>query len=133
MSAVREKIADQIKADNSAYIVKAFPASPPDNLGAGKVQVTVFRSTLTPEKNNLTHDLEIVVITGASNITLASEDALDAALDQILLSLERIPGVLWTSASREVFEEKFNGYKVTVQTQSPNVYKTLVREEQKAV
>lgn len=133
MSAVREKIADQIKSDNSAFIVKAFPASPPDNLGAGKVLVTVYRSALNPDKTNLTHDLEIVVITGAATITLASEDALDSALDQILLSLERVPGVLWTSASREVFEEKFQGYKVAVQTHSPNVYKNLVREEQKAV
>jgi hypothetical protein len=131
LSTHRQIIADQIKADNPDFIVKAFPASAPDNLGKGKAQVSVYRESLKPNQNSLESSLAIEIMTNAG-ITIAAEDDLDSVLDQVILSIERIPGVLWTDAARTDFEDKYFGYKVTVTLSSPNVYKTIVREEQKA-
>lgn len=131
MTTQRELIADQIKADNSGFIVKAFLASAPDNLGAGKTFVSVYRESIKPNQNNLEMDFSIEVMTPAGS-TIAAEDALDVALDSVLLSLERIPGVLWSEAARTNFEDKYFGYKLSVSLTSPNVYKTIVRQEQKA-
>ena len=129
---LREKVATQIKTDNPDFTVKAFMASAPDNLGANKVHVAVWREALEPNQLNLGHNLTAEVLMKVAN-TLKGEEALDAALDEVLLSIERMPGVLWTSADRAVFDDKFVGYKVSIRITSPNVYKNLVREEQKAV
>ncbi|WP_157357052.1 hypothetical protein [Arthrobacter sp. U41] len=129
---LREKVASQIKSDNPEFIVKAFAAAAPDNLGAGKVQVAVWRESLAPNQLSLDHNLTVQVLTKVAN-TLKGEEALDIALDGVLLSIERMPGVLWTNAERAVFDEKYVGYQLTLKIVSPNVYKTLVREEQKAV
>lgn len=139
---VRELIADKIKADNLAeialdpdtptLIVKAFPASPPDTLGAGKAHVAVYRRAITPNQTQIKHELEIEILVGGS-ASLATEEILDIALDEVLKSIERLPSVIWTDTARDIFYDKFHGYKVTVELTSPNVYKNIVREEQKAV
>lgn len=127
----RQIIADQIKADTPAFIVKPFPASAPDNLAKGKAQVSVYRQSIKPNQNSLESSLTVEIMTNAGT-AISFEDDLEAALDQVILSIERIPGVLWTEAVRTIFDEKFFGYQVTVSLSSPNVYKSLVREEQKA-
>lgn len=132
MSTHRQLIADQILADNPDFIVKAFPASAPTALGKGKAQISVFRESIKPNQNSLESSLKIQVVCNAG-YTIAAEDDLDAALDQVILSIERFPGVTWTEATRAVFDEKYFGYELTVTLSSPNVYKSIVREEQKAV
>lgn len=132
MTTQRELIANQIKADNPAFAVKAFLASAPDGLGAGKTFVSVYRESIKPNQNNLEMDFSIEVMT-PQGTTVAAEDALDVALDSVLLSLERIPGVLWSEAVRTNFDDKYFGYKLSVNLTSPNVYKSIVRDEQKAV
>lgn len=131
MSTHRQIIADQVKADSPDFIVKAFPASAPDNLGKGKAQVSVYRESIKPNQNSLESSLTVEIMTNAGT-TIAAEDELDTVLDQVIFSIERIPGVLWTDATRTNFDEKFFGYKVTVTLASPNVYKSIVRDEQKA-
>jgi hypothetical protein len=131
MTTQRQLIADQIKRDNPGFTVKAFGAGAPDNLGAGKTFVQVYRESIKPDQNNLQMDFFIEVMTPAGT-TIAAEDALDVALDSVLLSLERIPGVLWSEAARTNFDDKYFGYKLSVNLTSPNVYKTIVRNEQKA-
>ena len=132
MSTVRGQVAAQITADNPAYIVKAFPAEGSVEVPAKKVQVNVYREALTPDQNRLTHSLTVDVITG-SGYSEVLEDQLEAALDQVLLSLERIPGIVWSTADRSVFGEKLNGYKIAVSCTSANFYKSIVRTEQEEV
>ena len=132
MTTHRQIIADQIKADNPDFIVKAFPVQAPDNLGKGKPQVIVYRESIKPNQNSLESTLKVQVICNAG-YTIAAEDELDAALDQVILSIERIGGVLWTEATRAEFDEKYFGYELAVTLSSPNVYKSIVREEQKVV
>lgn len=131
-ASIREQIADQIKADNPGFIVKPFPADTPDNLGKEKAQVSVYRETLTAAGINMEHKLAIEIITGLRESKEAS-DHLEGTLDLVLTSLERIPGILWSSADYVIFDEKFQGYKVTVTATSPNVYKNIVRNEQEGV
>jgi len=132
MSTHRQIIADQIKADNPQFAVVAFPNSAPTTVRTGSAYVSVFRESIKPNQNSLESSLKVQVICNAGT-TIASEDDLDAALDQVILSIERIPGVLWTEATRAVFDEKYFGYELAVTLSSPNVYKNIVRDEQKAV
>lgn len=126
MSTARVILADQIKADNPEYVVKNYPAPAPDN--ATKPHVFVYRTSLAPSQNNLEHELEIAIFTGTTVLSSDSEERLGAVLDQVILSIERINGFLWTRADRVE-----DGYKVSVQVVSQNHYKNIVREEQKGL
>lgn len=130
---VRGQVAAQIKTDNAAYAVKSHPVASPDHIGANKVHVSVFRANLTrATAQSLAHNLTIEVMIGESD-SEAAEDKLDVALDNVLLSLERVNGVTWTTADRTIFDDKFIGYSITLSCTSANVYKQIVLEEQKVV
>lgn len=131
-ASIREQIADQIKDDNPSFNVKAYPADSPENLGRDKAQVSVYREALTANGTSMEHKLAIEIITGYRESKEAS-DHLDGTLDLVLTSIERLPGILWTSADYVIFDEKFQGYKVTVTASSPNYYKNIVRSEQEGV
>ena len=125
---VREKIAAQIKADNPRYVVNAFAASVPEALAAGKVHVAVWRTDLRQAQGHLTHVLRIEVITAGAG-SLKAEDAADIALDQVLLSLQRLDEVGFISAEQAIFNERFTGYAISAEVQSSDVYKSLIFEE----
>ena len=120
---VREQVADAIKADNAAFIVKAAPVSLPENLAAGKTYISVYRDSLDYSPGSLTHNLKIVLIV-AKQGTEAAETDLDGALDAVLLSIEAMPGVNWSTATRSTFAEKWQGYEIAASAASPNVYKS---------
>lgn len=124
---VRAQIAAQIKADNPGYGVVAYGVVAPDNLGAGKVRVSVFRKSLDIGTNRLTHNMIIQVV--AAGTTLAAEDNLDAVLDQVILSLGRMPGVIVTSADRVVHGDTFIGYDITAEAVSTDVYREIISQE----
>lgn len=124
---VRAKIALQIKTDNPDFIVKAFGANAPDNLGKGKVFVTVFRESLEQGSNSLTHNIKIHVMVGTTDGS--GEDFNDEALDQCLLSLVRIDGVIFRSAERAMFDEKYIGHQITAECMSYDVYTQIISEE----
>lgn len=124
---VRSQIAAQIKADNPGYGVVAFGAAAPENLGARKVRVSVFRKSLDIGTNRLTHNMTIEVIT--AGFSEAAEDGLDAVLDQVILSLGRMPGVVVTSAERATFDDKFLGYQITAEAVSTDVYREIIAQE----
>lgn len=129
MTTHRQLIADQISADDPDIIVNAFPASAPTGIPTGKAFVSVYRESIKPIQNSLESSLTVEIMTNAGT-TIAAEDELDAVLNSVLLSIERIPGVVWTEAVRTNFDEKYFGYKVTVSIpNSPNVYKNIVRSE----
>lgn len=122
MSSVREQVAAQIKADNSTYIVKPELVGVPDNLIG--VQVAVFRTELTHTANTLTHECRIELMIGKTD-----EGLLDEVLDNVLLSLQRIQGLTWSSASRTVFDDKYHGYQITLTANSSNIYREIVSSE----
>lgn len=137
MSTVREQIAEQIRADNPTFIVDAFPTSLPENMaakGLKKTYVQVFRESLEPTNNgtSLLHSLKVTVFVAKQHTEIAEND-LDEALDLVLLSLERLAGIVYTSAIRDVLQDKYNVYEISVSCTSQNVYKNIVREEQKEV
>jgi hypothetical protein len=133
MSTVREQIAAQIRADNGTFIVQGFPTGLPENMagkGPKKTYVQVYRENLAPANNgtSLIHTLKVTVIVSKQNTEEAETD-LEAALDLVLLSLERLAGIVYTSVDRVVLQDKYNAYEISVSCTSPNVYKNLVREE----
>lgn len=123
---VRAKIALQIKTDNPDFTVKAFASNAPDNLGRGKVFVTVFRESLDQGPNSLTHNMKIHVMVGTTDGT--GEDFNDAALDECLLSIARLPNVVFRSAERALFDDKYIGHQITCELLSYDVYRETIEE-----
>lgn len=111
-TSAREYVKNAILQEDSSFKVTAAAAAAPENLGADKVFVAVWRSALTSESSiSLRHDLTIQVMTPITYAQKA-EDVADAALDTVLLALTRLEGVYWTSAERAVFNETYIGYEI---------------------
>lgn len=123
-TAVRQLIADKIKLDNSAFIVKAFPVGVPENLAKGKVYVNVWREGLnnSAQTASLGEDLRIIVITTKTG-TEEAENALEDALDAVLTSLTALNYVLWDSANRATIADTYNGYEIILRANTTNPYK----------
>ena len=121
---VREEIAAKIKADNPTYSVKAFPVSAPENLGATKVFVSVYRESMTnaPQLAAVTQSLKLQVITPKTGTDVA-ETELEDALFEVLVSIASLNYVQWSTAERAVFAEKFIGYEITLEASTQNIYK----------
>lgn len=122
--AIRQLVADKIKADNAGFIVKAFPASPPTNLAVTKVFVNVYRETLTnaPQLAAVTESLKITVITSKTGTDIA-ENELEDALDAVLRSLQPLNYIQWSTADRAVIADKYIGYEITLSANTENPYK----------
>lgn len=123
----REQIAAQIKTDNPSMSVIAYGASAPENLGAGKVRVSVYRTRLDVTAH-LTHVMQVEVIVAGVG-TAKAEDDLDAALDKTLASLQRMDVIRVTSAERAIFDDKFIGYTINAEVDSVDVYRELIAQE----
>lgn len=123
----RAKIAAQIKTDNPEFSVVAYGAEAPDNLGRGKVRVSVYRTRLDVS-THLTHVMQVEVIVAGVG-TAKAEDDLDAALDETLKSLQRMDVIRVTSAERAIFDEKFIGYTINAEVDSTDVYRELIAQE----
>jgi hypothetical protein len=121
---VREEIAAKIKADNASYSVHAFPVSPPENLAANKVFVSVYRESMTnaPQLAAVTQSLKLQVITAKTGTAIA-ENELEDALFEVLVSIASLNYVKWTTAERAIFAEKFIGYEVALEANTENIYK----------
>lgn len=127
---IRGLVAEQIATDNTDFIVLPYGASAPDNLGAGKSWVSVYRTDVKPHTlaNVLTHSITIDCITGATHAE-AAEDAADDVLYGVLFSLQRIDEVEFVSATRTVFDEKFLGYQILCEVHAANIFRSTVLEE----
>lgn len=129
MATPRTTIKNAIKADNPAFIVDSYP-NLPDHLGKGKVHVSVWRTdlkTYPQQPNALEHSLNIQIAIPLTTGDTA-EDAADEAIDAVLLSLQRIEHLSWSTAERVSFDEAFIGYKITASATSINPYRTAVLE-----
>lgn len=122
---VRKEIVAQIKTDNPTFTVLDYPSGAPLNLSEGKVWISVYREGFDVNTNatSITHNLKALIITSKSSSSKA-EDELDAAVDKLMLSLERLPDVYWQSAKRTVVADKFDGYEVTLIAVRKQVYKS---------
>lgn len=130
MATPRTTIANAIKADNATYIVCDYPDLP-ENIPSGKAHVSVYRTDIKAAPNTpnvLEHLLNIQVLIPVTS-GAAAENAADEALDNILLSLQRLEGVSWSTAERANFgDNAFIGYQITASIFSTNVYRTSVLE-----
>lgn len=120
--AIRQMVADKIKADNPLFIVKAHPVAVPENLA--KVFVSVYRESVAnaPQLAALTESLKVLVISPKANTDIAEND-LENALDAVLTTVQNIPGIQWSSAERATFADSFIGYEINVTANTENPYK----------
>lgn len=125
MSTVAEQVAEHIATDNPTFILKNYPAGLPENIPTGKVAVHVYRTTLTkPTDNTLSHALNVFLVIPGTAFSQQAETLLEAALDDLLLSLETFPGLQWSEAKRTTGEERYpNAYEITAECSSVNVYR----------
>ncbi|MFC8038625.1 hypothetical protein ACFUOZ_04660 [Paenarthrobacter sp. NPDC057355] len=121
----RKEVAEQIKADNSAFTVLDYPATLPLNINNGKVRVSVYRTSFEVNDNNsqITHNLKVEILISRASSAQA-EDELDAVVDKVMLSLERMPDVYWQEAKRYTESEKFDAYEISLIAIRKQVYKS---------
>lgn len=124
---VRKLVADQIKLDNPDFVVKAFPANAPENAGR-KIFVHVYRDALNYSNTGLAHELNVDVVVN-KQMDEAAQDQADAALDAVLLSLQRVEHIHWTRADLNIFDEKWLGYKIAGSSSSQDIYKSAILSE----
>ena len=128
MATPRTTIADQLRADHPDHKVYAYPYAPSE---VRANVIAVWRTDVNPHPNSanyLRHSLTINAY-GAATLEERAEAELDDLLDDILLSLQRVDGVTFTSAERTVYAESFQGWTVKATADSPNVYKSTVLSE----
>lgn len=122
---VAEQLVAHVKASNPTFILKAYPSGLPENIPAGKVAVHISRDNLTKASANvLTHSIKISLILPGKEFSAANETKLEAALDELLLSLETFKGLRWSTAERVTGGEQFaNAYDISAEADSVNVYR----------
>lgn len=124
MTSIRKQIADKLKADfleSGAKIdVHAFGYVPEE---LRRPAVAIFRETVAQEPASLEHAF-IIHIFGVQGIaTEAAEDALDALLDEVLLSLRRLGVVTFKEAKRQVLADVFQGWEISASWASEDYIK----------
>jgi hypothetical protein len=129
MDTPRQQLAAQIQADNPEWIVRDYP-SEPKQVRKGKPYVSIWRASIVPAaRQHLDHELTLHVY-GSKVEDAAAENELDNILDGVLLSIERYEGARFIRADRRnLVNETFAGFVITVNTYSPNVYRAAVLNE----
>ena len=122
MPTARERVAAQIKADNPRMLIVAYPYVP-TNVAKGRHSVAVWRSDVNPTENGLLAHEVTVNLYGAKTAGEQAEEDLEAAFDQIMLSFQRMPEVIFKSATRQTFDDVLAGWQFTVTAKSTNPYK----------
>lgn len=123
----RVQLAAQIVADHPAWVVRAYPWVP-KQVPKGKAAVSVWRTDLEREGLELVHRLTINLYCARTTDELAEAEAEDA-LDELLLSIQRLGLASWGKAERMVFDKVLSGWQITGQVRSTDPYKTAIRNE----
>lgn len=125
----RAYLANQIRLDHPAWAVEASPAEP-DQVRRGKVYVALWREAINPGKNSLelTHPMKLQLY-GAKDNGEPAEEELDATLDQLLLSLERLPRFEFKAADRMLLKNVFQGWEITGSILTENIYRNALSQE----
>lgn len=132
MSTPRTLVKAQLIADHGEkYTVHAFPYFPAQ---VTRPVIAVYRtgiSTHPQTANKLRHPLKVDVFLGPT-LEEKAEAAADDALDDVWLSLLRL-GLTPGTATRTVFGDRergeFQGWEITADFDSENVYQATIREE----
>jgi hypothetical protein len=82
-----------------------------------------------PQANSLAHGITIHAYTVHSIPDAKAEDAADDLLDQVLMSLQRLDVLTKVTAKRVVLADKFQGWTITAEWLSNDIYKTQVHTE----
>lgn len=128
MTTPRTQLAEQLTADHPDHKIYAFPYAPSEVRGP---VIAVWRTDLSPSPNGpnlLRHSLTINAY-GRKSLEEGAEAELDNLLDDVMLSLQRVPGVTFDGASRTVFAEVFQGWEIKCYAESKNVYKSQILTE----
>lgn len=128
----RQQIAAKIMEDHAG--ITAYPwVMQPEQVTLGKPVASVYRDTLAnqAQANVLRHDVTIDLYIGLTDGAEAEAEAEDA-LDQVLTTLQRMPGVTWTEAKRVTFGTDFAGYSISASKFSKDHYLQTVLAENAA-
>lgn len=83
-----------------------------DAIEAGKPVVMVIRTDVAPAANaqgSYLNELAVWVIDPSA----VDEDALDDALDAVILAIDSYPFVIWTKAERSTYgDNEYNAYRI---------------------
>lgn len=125
----RGVIAQRIADAHPSWKVEAHPNAP-DHLGRGGVYVAVYRTTLAkaPQRAALTHSLTVDLY-AAATLTPSAENVLDDRLDDVLLTIATMTDTIWTTAERTELADAFHGWRITLETHSPDVYASAARKK----
>lgn len=102
----------------------------PEQVNPGRPVVVVYRETLGRERVALEHRLKVDIYVSRQGTAEAETEAEDA-LDEVLLSLQRLEGCTWSEARRVTFSQVFTGYSVDAVMHSTDGYKHQVLAEQR--
>jgi hypothetical protein len=130
MTSIRAQIAAQLKTDfaKAGVTIDVHPFGYlPEELR--RPAVAIFRETVGQDVASLDHGfiLQIFAVQGVA--TESTEDALDALLDEVLLSLRRLGVVTFKEAKRQVLADVFQGWEITASWASADYYKSTVTTE----
>lgn len=129
MSGPREQLAAAIRADLAAAVpvVKADVydwGHQPEELA--RPAVIVFRTEVEQEALALGHSFTVQLLGTQQYATRETEAALEALLDEVLISLRRLSVVSWSKATRKVFLDLFHGWEIEVKWTSSDVYQQAI-------
>lgn len=102
----------------------------PEQVTPGHPVVAIYRERLDKGQGALGHHLKLDIFVSLTDGADAESEAEDA-LDDVLVSLQRIAGCTWTEAVRVTFDQAFTGYTVTATMHSKDAYKAAVLAEQR--
>lgn len=123
----RVLVAEQIEADHERIVACPWIYLP-EQVTPGKPVVSIYRERLDKLGLALQHHLKLDIYVSLTDGKDAESEAEDA-LDDVLLSLQRLPGCVWSEAQRVTFADAFTGYTVTAVMHSKDAYKQVVLAE----
>lgn len=127
----RQLIAQQIKADHDRMLVCPWVYLP-EQVTPGHPVVAVYRERMLRQGTVLEHQLKLDLFISLTDGDEAEAEAEDA-LDDVLLSLQRIEGCTWSDVQRVTFGGDFAGYTVTASMHSTDIYKQTIAAENRPV
>lgn len=123
----RRILAAQLTLDQAHLVVKPWPYMP-EQVTPGRPVVSVYRERMNRNGTVLEHHLKLDVLVSLTDGQDAEVEAEDA-LDDVLLSLQRIPGCTWTEVQRVTFQDVFTGYTISAVMHSADIYKQAIAAE----
>lgn len=126
----RIQLAGQIATDHPGWVVQPFPWVP-KQVARGSAAVSVWRTDLERDGLELVHKMTVNLYC-AKTADAAAEAEAEDALDELLLSIQRLGLASWDKAERMVFDKVLSGWQITGQVRSADAYKTTIRVEREA-